>query len=185
MFQESKGNKEYEMLRQEILHNLSQYQNFRNMMYVVTATILGFSLKDGNSDICIFLLPLIVILPSYIVSNDQWKGTVKIATYLMVFHESQDCDFQWETYLQRFNSKISRKNPFIGYDKHKLPYVACSAACFLLYFMHIDYVNIFCDEMQLYIIIGLVFLCLTIWVFNKYKKVDYQDYIDIWLDLKK
>ena len=59
--------KEYDMLRQEILQYLAEYQNVRNMMYIITATILGFGLTNANAVEYVYLLPLVVIVPSFLV----------------------------------------------------------------------------------------------------------------------
>lgn len=59
--------KEYEMLRQEILQYLEEYQSVRNMMYLITVTVLGFGLNAEDVSAYFFLLPLVVIIPSYLV----------------------------------------------------------------------------------------------------------------------
>lgn len=53
--------KEYEMLRDEILQYLEEYQNLRNMMYIIAVTILGFGLANDNAVEYVYLLPLVVI----------------------------------------------------------------------------------------------------------------------------
>ena len=58
--------KEYEMLRTEILQYMEEYQTVRNMMYVATVSILGLNGALWEN-YYVFLLPLIVIIPSYIV----------------------------------------------------------------------------------------------------------------------
>lgn len=56
---EQDKDKEYLMMREEILQFLNGYQLVRNMMYLVTATTLGFGIKDGMfSQAFIFLLPI-------------------------------------------------------------------------------------------------------------------------------
>ena len=60
--------KEYEMLRTEILQYLSKYQEVRNMMYIVTAAFFEFGVYEGHmSDVApaMFLLLLIVIFHLY------------------------------------------------------------------------------------------------------------------------
>lgn len=57
------------------------------MMYVVSATLLGFGIKEINRNIkrYIFLFPLIIIIPSYIIAIDYWNCVEKASTYLIVF----------------------------------------------------------------------------------------------------
>lgn len=108
--------KEYLMMREEILQFLNAYQLVRNMMYLVTATTLGFGIKDGMfSRAFIFLLPLIVILPSYIVSISYWEGVIKVSTYLMVFHElDRDCSFHWESRHYLFKKDYKKRLKLIA-----------------------------------------------------------------------
>ena len=77
--------KEYLMIRQEILQYIEEYQSVRHMMYFVTATAIGFK-EVLQMPAYIFLLPLVIIIPSYIIAIDYWKCVVRAATYLMVFH---------------------------------------------------------------------------------------------------
>ena len=65
--------KEYEMLRTEILQYMEEYQSVRNMMYLATAAILGLN-SVMFQNYYLFLLPLVVILPSYMVSYNYWKS---------------------------------------------------------------------------------------------------------------
>ena len=103
--------KEYEMIRQEILQYLEEFQTVRNMMYVITVTLLGFCLKGENTIVYAYLLPLIVILPSHIISYDYWRCVTKASTYLRVFHEgSKESVWHWETRHYNF-SKIHKAKP--------------------------------------------------------------------------
>lgn len=120
--------KEYDMLRQEIMQYLEQYQNVRNMMYIITATILGFGLANANTAKYVYLLPLAVIIPSYFALIDYRDGNIKIAMYLRVFFEEND-DFpiKWESRLVEFHQKQKRK------DYQKVPYIVCTCVCIVLF----------------------------------------------------
>lgn len=170
--------KEYLMMREEILQFLNGYQLVRNMMYLVTATTLGFGIKDGMfSQAFIFLLPLIVILPSYIVSISYWESIIKASTYLMVFHElDRECPFRWESrhYLFKKNYK---KTPKINF--HMIPYLVCTVICTILYFGNFNYKNI------LDILIGVVVLIISIFVFFHYEFVDNEWYLERWMKVKQ
>ena len=76
--------KEYEMLRAEILQYMEEYQTVRNMMYVVTATIL--SITSGLwKNYYLFLLPLVVILPGYIIYFKYMKSVLVASIYMQFF----------------------------------------------------------------------------------------------------
>ena len=154
-----------------------KYQNVRNMMYVITVTILGFALTGKNVSAYIFLLPLIVILPSYIISFDHWKCVIKVATYLVVFHEKKKSSpLKWETRHRKFNeySKIMSQSDYL-----KVPYIVCNIACILLYFIHIKYEN--CIEITL----GIVSICISVILFLVYRKIDEKIFIEGWETVKK
>lgn len=57
---------EYNILRAEILQYMEEYQNLRNMMYVGTAALLGIN-TAASLNVYLFLLPQIIIIPSYIL----------------------------------------------------------------------------------------------------------------------
>ena len=170
--------KEYLMMREEILQYLNEYQLVRNMMYLITATTLGFGIKDGNFNLAyLFLLPLIVILPSYIVSINYWEGVVKASTYLMVFLElNRECRFRWESRHYLLNKEY-KNTPKI--NVHIIPYLVCTVMCIILYFANINYKNI------LDIMIGIVVLIISIFVFFYYKCVDNEWYLERWMKVKQ
>lgn len=171
--------KEYEMLRQEILQYLEEYQNLRNMMYIITVTLLGFCLTGENTIVYAFLLPLVVTLPSLIISYDYWKCVVKAATYLRVFHE-KDVDYpcHWETRHNNFNKIYNFTSKS---DYQELPYALCSCVCVLLYFLNIDYSKCFVIE----IVVGILAVMVTVFVFVKYRNVNVEKFIDAWGKIKE
>jgi len=168
--------KEYEMLRQEIMQYLEEYQSVRNMMYVVTVTILGFCLSKEEVNVYLYLLPLVVVIPSYLVAFDYWRDVVIDATYIIVFHESKEnFPIKWET-----RHKEYRKN-FMTIHKvnfQVIPYYVCAGVCLILYFVNLEANNI----MQ--IILGIMILTAILLVFAIWGRVKYETYIKKWNELK-
>lgn len=124
---------EYLFIRSEILQYLNNYQAVRNMMYASTLACLGLSVGNNIDNPYLYLLPLIVILPSLLVAVNFWKCVVIDSTYLRVFHEENRSEFQWETR----HDKLFRENPKLE-DKvnvQHVPYVIC-AVCFLALFWY-------------------------------------------------
>lgn len=75
--------KEYEMLRTGILQYLGEYQEVRNMMYVVTAALFGFGVYEGHmSDVA----PAIFLLPSIVRVNCQLIPYVVCAISCLVLY---------------------------------------------------------------------------------------------------
>lgn len=170
--------REYEMLRTEILQYLHEYQSVRNMMYLVTATILGFSLDSENTIVYLYLLPMIVILPSYIISIDYWKCVTKAATYLTVFHEEKiGCPFQWERRHRRFNEKC---NIMSQSDYQGVPYVVCALACVILYFVHIKYLDNTIGENVMDTGLGIAAFAVSIGVHVHYRRVYFVEFKKEW-----
>lgn len=171
--------REYEMLRQEILQYLDKYQVVRNMMYVITVILLGFCLTGKNTIVYAYLLPLIVILPSYITAYDYWKCTTKLAAYLIVFHErDKKYPYQWEIRKNNFNEN----NHFLPKnDYQELPYISCYICCISLYFFKIDYSQSF----YIQLIIGIITICIGIIIFIRFRGTDVKKYIDAWEKVKR
>lgn len=155
--------KEYEMLRDEILQYLEEYQNLRNMMYIIAVTILGFGLANDNAVEYVYLLPLVVIIPSFGIYADYFNGIVRDAMYLLVFYESDNSfPINWETQLRKFSPKLRSK------DWQILPYIVCAYTSLILYFIAME------KSILNYIIgIGVGFMCTV--VFLKVKRIKYED----------
>ena len=86
---------EYLFIRTEILQYMQNYQNVRNMMYIVTATCLGFALGANVPNPYFYLLPLLIIMPSFLVGINFWKCVIIDSLYLRVYHEENGSMFQW------------------------------------------------------------------------------------------
>lgn len=136
--------KEYEMLRTEILQYMEEYQSVRNMMYIATAAILGMN-SAMFQNYYLFLLPLIVILPSYIVFYNYWKAVSCASAYIQVFLEDEyiQATYHWELrhrYFSRLHEedKIQAEDKLRGLDMHiqQLPYLVCGCLCMALYWIN-------------------------------------------------
>ena len=131
--------KEYEMMRTEILQDLEEYQSVRNMMYLATAAILGVNgLMFQNY--YLFLLPLIVICPSYMIFYNYWKSVSCVSTYIQVFldEEAGQTTYHWELRHRYFAElhemdKIGVNERIRGLDmhSHQIPYLLCSGLCLI------------------------------------------------------
>lgn len=164
--------KEYEMLRQEIMQYLEEYQNVRNMMYIITATILGFGLTNNNAAEYVYLLPLAVIIPSFGIYIDYYNGIVREAMYLLVFYES-DSNFpiKWETQLSKFPQRLKNK------DWQQVPYIVCTYVSLTLYFIAMN-------KSAFNFVIGIIATFLCSIVFFEVKKIQYEDAKIEWEKIK-
>jgi len=168
------NDKEYLMMREEILQYLGEYQTVRNMMYLVTATTMGFAVTQMIP--YLFLLPLIVILPSYIIATDYWKCVTKAATYLIVFYEQEEgSHFHWESRHEKLNKNYKFMS---GPNYQHVPYYVCGAMCFILYFANIEL-------KMANVLLGIVILLISIIVYMRYRKVDSDEFKKEWEKVKE
>lgn len=144
---------EYLFIRQEILQYLNNYQSVRDMMYASTLTCLGlgifFEQQITMGVQYLFLLPLVVIIPSFLVAVNFWKSVVVDSSYLKVFYEEDDpsndtdemqdnntsedknLNFRWETR----HARLFEENPKLD-DKlnvQHIPYVVSALCCIGLF----------------------------------------------------
>lgn len=82
---------EYKMLRTEILQYLQHYQNIRTFMFTSATAIFTFLFKDPIAkEPLMYLLPLLVVIPTYLSAVNYWLCVTVDAAYLMVFHEDEE-----------------------------------------------------------------------------------------------
>lgn len=171
--------KEYEMLRKEILQYVEKYQVVRNMMYLLTVTILGFCINKENINAYSFLILLVVIVPSYLVIYDYWLCVLKIITYLIVFFEDEkDFPIKWEKRKRIFDNKMGFS---FKRDFQTLPYFVCALTCLGLYFLNINYKNI------VEILVGVIsgFSCMSIVLQHLGTNIRVDKFIDSWKNIKQ
>lgn len=143
-YEKSSSFKEYEMVRTEILQYVEEYQSVRNMMYLATATILSMNSFMFQS-YYLYLLPLIVIFPSYMIFYNYWKSVSCASTYIQVFLEDKavQTTYHWELRFRYF-SELHKKDQICVGDKlrglemhsHQIPYLLCSYLCLVFYWIN-------------------------------------------------
>lgn len=168
---------EYLFIRTEILQYLQNYQNVRNMMYIVTATCLGFALGAKVPNPYFYLLPLLIIMPSFLVAINFWKSVRIDAIYLKVFHEWDGSPFQWESRHDRLYDENQDLKDKINVQY--LPYVSCAIVCLAIFwFMALQQMNYFMIGIGLAVTIG----CFTLWLCNHDTKD--QKILEYWKKIK-
>ena len=188
--------RECDRLNREIMQYLEEYQTVRNMMYGVTVSILALN-GAFFDNYYLFLLPLIVILPSYIILYDYWRCVVRASSYLRVFYPElypwEYRNLQKEDMLEKLHlsetghSTLDRKLPdrifsFSDEGTHvqQLPYIICAAACILLFAC--SAVSAFYSNQQAdvsYIVTGTDGTQLTVEMMTDSSKSEDSDELDI------
>ena len=97
---------EYEMLRQEMLQEQSATHGYNNLMYTATAAILAFTIEKSQFILC--MLPLIVIIPVFLLCENLRKGQCKIAAYMYVFLEGNE--YNWETRHHKLDAQQKHRD---------------------------------------------------------------------------
>lgn len=196
-----KGNvdAEYNILRAEILQYMEEYQTLRNMMYVGTVGLLGINTANTFS-IYLFLLPLAIILPSYILFYDYWKSVSVASLYMRVFLEGaveqENMSLHmWETRHNKFGKFL--KKDFVeigvkpwhilrwsGMNYHHIPYFVCTILCFVLYGVGIATAEQSEGSICFSVVLGTVLAVLSLAVFIVFRKPDLATIEKTWQALK-
>lgn len=173
--------KEYLMIREEIMYYYNVIHSSRNILYVALAAILTFAISKKEPLLC--MIPYSVIIPIYIVTIDYQYGMWRMGTYLAVFLEGQS--FNWERRLHELNTQ-----PKKGINRHASsyhwPFIITSLCCTILFFLKINYKNI--DYKAVLEIIFSVLLTIGFLLFIMVQKSPdkiKQTYIDEWRNIKE
>lgn len=175
---------EYIVLRDELLKQYDIIQNSRYVLYVTVVSILSFSISKKEP--LLFLIPYIVIIPTYLITIDYTIDTFRICTYLMVFHEGKE--FKWENRQYKFNNINSKRLPKRENYFHS-PFILSSVICTILFFAFIKYpssiqeiyVGFICEIIAAIVLLFVVFI-----MFFKYNDMNktQEKYIKIWRKVK-
>lgn len=126
-------NKEYAMLREEILLSMQTIKNYNNLLYSATTALLAFAFALSRE--ILFLLPFAVILPLYFLIKREMMQVVRIGAYMSVFLEEK-LDIHWESRLISYDAMFFK-------NKHRRislnAYTGLSFLCVFLSVMHTDY----------------------------------------------
>ena len=100
---------EYDILRREIDNRMNAIHSYSMVMLTVTATIMGFAINQKHYALC--LVPIIVIVPTYIKNRQLDKAICKVGAYLNVYCEGEL--FNWERRCHKWD-KLGNKKNFIS-----------------------------------------------------------------------
>lgn len=153
--------REYLMLREEIMKYYDIIHGSRNTLYVVLAAILTLAIPSDEPLLC--LVPYCVIIPVYIVTIDYQYGMWRMGTYLSTFLEGEE--FNWETRLRKLNYNVKLNRHATSYH---WPFAISGLGCTILFFLKIDYSKI-SYKMVLEIIFSIL-LTVSFLIFVKVQK---------------
>ena len=112
---ENAKKEEYVALRQEILSRDAQYNEYRKNIPAITSAVLAFALTQKEPFIC--LLPIVIIIPMYLISENCLRGIYKIGAYLRVYYDS--AGYCWEKRNMEFSTQLANFDSKGDYLKDK------------------------------------------------------------------
>ena len=113
------NNDEYKILRDEINQSYQSITSYNIALYTASSVIFAFALGQPGFWYC--LVPLMVILPLYLLCEDERRKICWIGAYLNVFCEGKG--FFWE----RRHHELDKKGEFTELT-NTLPYIFMTAA---------------------------------------------------------
>ncbi|MBQ6539444.1 MAG: hypothetical protein IJL71_00255 [Oscillospiraceae bacterium] len=116
---------EYKTLRQEMLLRMENRRNYNIVLYTVTAALLTFALNANEAMIC--LVPIIIIVPLFLMSEKQRRDICKQGAYLIVFF---DDIVKWERRNHEFEVENKSKRDFFTVFIYYSVVLICSLASF-------------------------------------------------------
>lgn len=172
--------KEYLMLREEIILSMKTVKNYNNLLYTATTALLAFAFSTSQE--ILFLLPFIVIFPLYFLIKREMMQVLRIGAYITIFLEEKSNIF-WERRLIMYDTMFSK-------NKHKhIPlnaYSGLSFLCIVLSASHTNYSNfdvycIICLSIQ--IILTIISIILFVIKSPNYIKMK-KEYLKQWERIK-
>lgn len=178
--------KEYFMLREEIMTILkSYYENLKNMFYVYSV-ILGFAWTVDSP--YFMFTPMILVVTVYFLHQSYWVYICKISSYMMTVLDN--VKINWETYNHEFNikEKVSPKvnYSFLGVSPHYfLPLIGCYMFALLNLFVNKFRYN---ENFDIHFI-SITAIMLGIFLLLKYSRRNFEElkeeYMKMWEEILK
>ncbi len=174
------NDKEYLMLREEILHLDTIINNTINFFYIFVSAVLAYAISQ--EDAVFVLIPWVIIIPTYRIIVGKRKNIFRIAAYLNVFHEGKSFNWErrqkkmYETTSYRRSKKISSFN---------YPFIFVSTMVMIIFVMKIKWNELGINMELLKIIAGTILYIVQIAAIIKNRKIDAEKYILQWEKIKQ
>jgi len=169
---------EYEMLREEIMQKYRIIAGYNTAIFTSYAAIFAFVWNTDNP--FAFLLPLAVVVPLFLISEQEHYLICNIAAYLYVFKEGND--YNWER-LNYYNIKIGNKKEIRSW-RRVIPHYVLIIICGIISISRV-YDNHSINYFKMILIILICVICLIVLSVNTvdYTKA-YSHYLKKWNNIK-
>lgn len=172
--------KEYLMLREEIMLLGNIVNNTIKFFYVFVSAVLLFGITQEDS--LYILISYIVIIPAYMLVASKINGERKIGAYLYVFHEGQD--FNWETRNKKLYEK-SKKQLSNKISSFNYPFFFVSTFVTIIFLSKTNWGNVGMTFEFLKITIAIGLYVTQLVLIKKNQKVTIDKYIPYWEEIKQ
>ena len=174
------NDKEYLMLREEILHLDTIINNTINFFYVFVSAVPAYAI--GQEDPLFVLIPWVVIIPAYRIVLGKRKNIFRIAAYLNVFHEGGN--FNWER-RQKKMYEISSYGRSKKISSFNYPFIFVSTFVMIVFVTKINWLEVRVNIELLKIVFGVVLYSIQMGAIIKNRKIDADKYITQWEEIKE
>lgn len=173
-----KNTNEYIALRNEVISSSNYQKGYISLLYTVAAVIFTFAFTQEEP--LIFLVPIVVIIPIYLLNMRECVGMLKLGSYLQVFYEEDNPG--WETRLKNYHEKFKDIKADID------PYVFLSFCGPIICGWKICYSGLHTVENILKLILTFICLAACLYIIKKYN-IDYiearEKYVNDWKIIKQ
>lgn len=175
-----RNDKEYLMLREEILHLDTIINNTINFFYVFVSAVLAYAISQ--EDAVFVLIPWVVIIPSYRIIVGKRKNIFRIAAYLNVFHEGED--FNWERRQKKMydTSSYGKSKKLSSFN---YPFIFVSTLVMIIFCIKINWSEIGMNIEALKIALGMILYVAQIGTIIKNRILDADKYVLQWEKIKR
>ena len=170
------GDEEYKVLRDEMIMYYNNIANYNIVLFTTSTGIMAYVLNKEEYYYC--LIPLMIIIPLFLLCENQHKNACKLGAYLNVFCEGKE--YNWERRHHYYDRRSEKRDP-----KDILPYISMVCVSCISAIMKIlcnDGVN------KVYTIIPVIAMVCSVTIII-HEKVEYnnmrENYRKSWEEVKK
>lgn len=164
-------NDEYKMLREEIMENMKTQQQLSTSALGLTVGVLTLVGSFNAVNSYLFLLPLLLLLPSAVKIKELRDGIMTLSGYLIARHESKSNNPYWEATLNQYRRKYSKNRSKVMIILECGEFAISGIICAALY------INASIDRILSLDPIPIIFCCISFLAifFLFYLTFDYQN----------
>jgi len=124
--------KEYDMLRAEIMQNLNLMHGLLSVLFTAVGLFFAFVFNNGDPKLFIIIFLVIVLIVNKICSLNY--SNIRISTYMIVYLEPNMENRKWETRNYRsINNSAKSKNIVFKVSIADISYLLITAAVYIVF----------------------------------------------------